>query len=122
VPFPLFTFSTANALTAVNQEVNVQKPFRGQRIVANVQRTAVGNEASRIVTMSDLRIANVPQPAAAGDTPIEAFAGNAFGLHVDLDSSQPGVIYRVTLNIQGAVTGAGGQIDVSVAIFGFTLR
>lgn len=119
-----FTFSTANGLVTDSQDVNVQRPMRGRRIVASVVRTAVagGNEASRLITLNAYEVAHVPQDAARSQTPIEAFAPTAFGLDVDIDSSTPGSIHTIVLGIQGAVAGVGAQIDVSFAVFGEALR
>lgn len=118
IPFGRATFNLASVLTPQTLTVNPQRPFRGQRIVAAVAR--IGATSNALVTMTQLLIGNTPQPLLAGDTPIEAFQADANGLEVDLDSSQPGVTYTITLQNATAVT-TTDSITVSIAIFGMSI-
>ena len=118
LPFPATAFTAASGLILTVQ-VNAQRPFRGSRIVAAVTRT--GATSTGLVTLSDLRVGNDPQPIAVGETPIEAFSPTAFDLSVDLDSSQPGVVYTAVLRISVA-PGAADRVDVALALFGAALR
>jgi len=118
LPFPALAFTAASGLI-LTTTVNAQRPFRGSRIIASVTRT--GATSTGLVTLSDFRVGNDPQAIAVGETPIEAFAATAFGLQVDLDSSQPGVVYTAILRISVA-PGGTDRVDCALAVFGAALR
>jgi hypothetical protein len=119
LPFPITAVGAGVVAGTVQVAVttNPQRPYRGNRILI----AARGFEAGAAFSLADMRIANVPQALAAGNTPIEAFGANAFGLDVDLDSSQPGVEYLVQIRVdaRGGVPTAG---EVHSAVFGHSLR
>lgn len=117
LPFPSASMGTSAAGVSVTVSVNAQRPFRGGRIVA----ASRGNEAGFAASMTQLLIANVPQPIASGSTPLEAFGAGAFDLGVDLDSSQPGVLYEITWTID-ARGGSPTATTIVTSLFGHSLR
>jgi hypothetical protein len=110
---------TSTSGTTLLLRVNAQRPFRATRLLCAVGRT--GASATGLVTVSDLRIGNDPQPALAGEMPVEAFAAESFATEVDLNSSTPGVEYLVNFLISAAPT-TTDRVDVSAGMFGFTLQ
>lgn len=119
LPLGEVLFINAGATTLSPPTTNCQRPFRGTRLIIARANSAAA-AALLGVTLSDFRIGNDPQPAVAGETPIEAFQAQAFDLAVDLNSSQPGIVYRLTFTISAAPA-VTETVRVTSALFGKSL-
>jgi hypothetical protein len=107
-------------VTVQTLTVNPQSPYRGKRLV--LDRFNVGAASPNLsVTVSDFRIANVPQTLSATAIPVAAFRVDAVDTYIDLDSSAPGVDYFIEFTISAAPA-AAETVRIDAAIFGSALR
>ncbi len=118
--FPLgfgsFTFVNAG-ITATNLVANPQKPFKGLRLMVQVNRSTPGGE---LVTITGLDVGTGNQLVSSQALPAEGFAANAFDTMLSLDPSTPGII--ITLGIAISATPAVGEtISVSAMLIGNTI-
>lgn len=120
VPLQLTADVNAGVLTAafplINFTAQPQKPFRGQRVVAVVNRSA-GASASSVRIQGGIFIGTDLQGASFGDTPLETFAPTAFGVDLVLTPAGPGITVRVPVIATPAVPG-GETIAVAITILG----
>lgn len=104
LPLPMgnFTFSVANGQTFTFQG-QVQKPFRGERILLTVVRTgatATGRLLSQLFVGTDLAMLDV------APVDLEQLgAANAFGVRLTMKPAQPGVFLRFVTTLSTAVAG-----------------
>lgn len=113
------TFVNAGA-TVLTLTVNPQAPYRGKRLV--LDRFNVGAASPNLsVTLTDFRIANVPQTLTSGPIPVSAFRPDAVDTYIDLDSSAPGVEYFFEFTISAAPA-AAETVRIDAALFGSSLR
>jgi len=111
VPTSIFT-ATQNNITFEGQ---IQKPFRGERLLVSTVRTgttATGRLISQLFVGTDLNQLDVPgfDAEQVGDP-------NAFGVRLAMKAAQPGVFIRLVVNLSNALTGAD-TIFCSVSILG----
>lgn len=119
VPLPLtpnLNGGVFNAATpAITFTGQLQKPFRGERVLISVVRTgttAVGAVLAQIYVGTDLQQADV-QPIA-----IEALAqGNSFGTRLTLHQAPPGVLIRFLCTLQSNPTGTD-TVSVAFTVLG----
>lgn len=116
VPLPLgnFTFSVANG-QVFTFSGQMQKPFRGERLLVTVQRTgtsAVGRLLGQIFVGTDLSQADVQQ------LELESI-GNplAFGVRLTMKPAQPGVFIRIPVTLSSAITSTD-TIFASISLLG----
>jgi len=118
LPLPLSgnpgaTFSsTVNAITFEGQ---IQKPFKGERILVSTVRTgatAVGRLIAQLFVGTDLNQLDVPgfDAEQLGDP-------NAFGVRLSMKPAQPGVFLRLVVNLSAPLT-APDTIFTTVTILG----
>lgn len=101
--WPVFTFALANGTNILTQQMNVQAPFRGQRLVAIVTR----NGTSALVSAPLIQIFTIGmRPVLATGTAVglEIFAQNAFDTNMLLPPTVPGVVYTLGLSLSSALT------------------
>jgi hypothetical protein len=101
--FPITTFALATGINIVQQTMNPQTPFRGQRMVAVVIR----NGASALLTaplISQLQVGMKPIITTASPVPLETFNQNAFDTNILMPPTVPGVIYTMNLQLPIALT------------------
>ncbi len=121
VPLPLGAIAfVVGGATAFNMTGKTARPFKGTRLVVDVART--GATATGLVTITEIKIGQDPQPAAAGALPAAAFAANAFDTEMDLTPQAPGIETILTVQISAAPTGAGDRVDLSAVLFGFSIQ
>lgn len=126
LPMPMQTAdgSTVATFDATVSDVTMiaepQKPYRGERLVAIVARTA--GAVGQIIVASGIFVGTDPQQTAFGATPIDVFAPTAFGVRMVLDASQPGIKVRVPMRVEGAAIPAGESITVSLVWFGRAIQ
>ena len=118
--FPLgfgsFTFVNGG-VTSTNLVANPQKPFKGLRLMVQVNRSTPGGE---LVTITGLDVGTGNQLVSSQALPAEGFAANAFDTMLSLDPSTPGII--ITLGIAlSAAPAANETISVSAMLIGNTI-
>jgi len=119
LPFTVTTFAAGTAAGTVQQvTADTQKPFRGERLVVVLDRSAgaaaVGINISRIQVGVDL------QQAGIGQVPAAAFGATAVGVRMVADANEPGV--RVAIDYTNIIAvPAGESVSVSTVWFGRTL-
>lgn len=116
VPLPLgnFTFSVANG-QVFTFSGQMQKPFRGERLLVTVQRTgtsATGRLLGQIFVGTDLSQADVQA------LELESI-GNplAFGVRLTMKPAQPGVFIRIPVTLSSAITSTD-TIFASISLLG----
>lgn len=101
--WPVFAFALATGTNIISQQMNVQTPFRGQRMTAIVVR----NGTSAATTAPIIQIFTVGQKpilTTPSGVPLEIFAQTAFDTNLLLPPTVPGVIYQLGLNLAFALT------------------
>jgi hypothetical protein len=103
LPLPLGSFTyllAAQTNTFVGQ---VQKPFRGERLLVTTVRSgtsAVGRVMGQMFVGSDLAALDVPSIDLE-----QIGAPNAFGVRLTMKPIQPGVQFRIITTLSNALTG-----------------
>jgi len=118
LPLPLTapnnnTFNLANP--TLTFEGQIQKPFRGERLLVSTVRTgatAVGRLISQLFVGTDLQQLDVPgfDAEQVGDP-------NAFGVRLTMKPAQPGVFIRLVTVLSTPVTGTD-TIFASITLLG----
>ena len=81
-----------------------QRPFRGERLVAIVSRSA-GVSAVQI-----------------GQQPLEAFAPTAFGVRMMMVQAEPGILVSIPVTLLGPALAGADTITCSLVLFGEEVR
>jgi len=101
--FPVFAFALATGTNIISQQMNVQTPFRGQRLTAQVIRNgASANTTAPLIAL--FVVGQKPIITTPNGVPLEIFAQNAFDTNLLLPPTIPGVIYQMGLNLTAALT------------------
>lgn len=114
--FPAFSFALATGTNIIQQTMNPQTPFRGQRLSAVVIRSGT-SAATSAPLMSLLQVGQKPIITTASGVPVETFNQNAFDTNLLMPPTVPGVIYTANLNLTAALT-TTDTILVLLAIIG----
>jgi len=119
--FPLgfgsFTFVNAGP-TQTNLTALPQKPFKGARLMVQVNRSAAA--VAELVTITNLDVGTGNQLVSSDALPAEGFAATAFDTGLSLDPATPGI--QIVLGIAISATPAVGQtISVSAMLIGNTI-
>lgn len=103
--FPFTSFVAATGINIVNQTMQPQMPFRGQRLTAFVIRngTSAGTTAPMITYF---QIGMKPIITTVNPVALETFNQNAFDTNLLMPPTTPGVIYQIGLQLPVAVTGS----------------
>lgn len=114
--FPVAVFAAGTAInTLIQVNTNPQRPFRGERLVLTVLRTA--GAAAVGVRLVRVECGTANQLVGVDAIDADAFRPDAFGIRMVLDPVQPGVL--VTLQFQNALAvPAGESVTVLASIFG----
>lgn len=102
LPLPMGNVTFALALQTTTFQGQVQKPFRGERLLVSTVRTgttAVGRLLGQIFVGTDLAQLDV----AAVDLE-QLGAANAFGVRLTMKPAQPGVFIRIPTTLSTALT------------------
>lgn len=115
LPLPMGNFTFALATQTFTFQGQVQKPFRGERLLVTTVRTgttAVGRILGQIFVGSDLAALDVPP------VDIEQIgAPTAFGVRLTMKPAQPGVFIRIVCALSSAIAGTD-TIFTSVQLLG----
>lgn len=108
------------ALDNIVWEARPQRPFRGERIIAIVSRSAGAGAVIPVINPGIFVGTNL-QAAELGEMPLETFAPTAFGVRLTLSQASPGLLIKIPVNLKGTL-GVGESIAVSVTILGRSVR
>ena len=119
LPLPLSGTGGSNtfalATQAITFEGQIQKPFRGERLLVSTVRTgtsAVGRLISQLFVGTDLQQLDVP-----GFDAEQVGTPNAFGVRLTMKPAQPGVFIRLVTTLSTPIAGTD-TIFVSVTLLG----
>lgn len=104
LPLPLGSFTFVLAAQTNTFVGQVQKPFRGERLLVTTVRTgasAVGRVMGQMFVGSDLAALDVPSVDLE-----QIGAPNAFGVRLTMKPIQPGVQFRIICSLSNALAGA----------------
>lgn len=115
LPLPMGNFTFVAAAQTFTFSGQVQKPFRGERLLVTTVRTgtsAVGRILGQIFVGSDLAALDVPP------VDIEQIGQpTAFGVRLTMKPAQPGVFIRIVCSLSSALAGSD-SIFTSVQLLG----
>jgi len=101
--FPLFSFALATGTNQIQQTMNPQAAFRGQRLTAVVIRN--GSSASLTAPLLNLlQVGMKPIILTSSGVPLEAYTAQSFDNNLLLPPTVPGVIYVMNLSLPIALT------------------
>ena len=104
LPLPMGQFTFALAAQINTFQGQIQKPFRGERLLVSTVRTgasATGRLMGQIFVGSDLAALDVPP------VDIEQIGSpQAFGVRLTMKPAQPGVFIRIVTSLSNALAGA----------------
>jgi len=104
-----------NAISNINFTAQPQKPFRGERLVATIQRSAGAQGVA--IRSQQLSVGTDLQQASAGSFSLDVFTQTAFDVRLSLSASQPGIL--ITLPVFALPTvPVGESVVVTVQILG----
>jgi hypothetical protein len=119
LPLPLTGSTGSNTFTAALQTVTfegqIQKPFRGERLLVSTVRvgaSATGRLISQLFVGTDLQQLDVP-----GFDAEQVGTPNAFGVRLTMKPAQPGVKIRLVTTLVGALAGTD-TIATTVTLLG----
>jgi hypothetical protein len=115
LPLPMGNFTFTAAAQTFTFSGQLQKPFRGERLLVTSVRTgatAVGRLLGQPFVGTDLALLDI------SPVDIEQLgAGNAFGVRLTMKPAQPGVFIRIVTTLSSALTGTD-TIFCSVQLLG----
>lgn len=104
LPLPLGSVTFALATQTFTFQGQVQKPFRGERLLVSTVRTgttATGRLLGQIFVGSDLAALDVPP------VDLEQIGSpQAFGVRLTMKPAQPGVFIRIVTSLSNAIAGS----------------
>lgn len=106
--------------TAITWTATPQRPFRPERLIAQVQRFGPSAAGVIVVSQAILIGAQLAQ-VDAGPINLEIFAAQAFGVRLNLPPTTPGMRIVLPCNLVGALAGAD-TIAVTLALLGRVVR
>lgn len=120
VPLQLIPDLNGGILTAAFPTITFtgrpQKPFRGQRVVATIDRSAgAGAVQPRII--GGITVGTDLQAVSRGNTSLAIFQTTAFGVELVLTPSGPGIDIVIPVSSPVAVP-AGESVTISIEILG----
>lgn len=124
VPLPLIPSAGAgvfsSALAAIDFEGRPQKPFRGERLIALVGRSA-GVPTSTRALASGIFVGTDPQQAQIANIDLEVFAPTSFGVRLSMVQAEPGVLIRIPALVSAAIA-VGESLSLTLMILGHYVR
>jgi len=122
-PMPMRPQANDGVLDDANQQIEFlgtpQKPFRGERLVAVVSKSA-GASGINVRVDGGVVVGTTPQLVDFGSLPLEAYQANAFGVRLKLDPAAPGIFIRMQVRASSPVP-VGETIAVDIQILGSTV-
>lgn len=120
--FPIPLTPSANngtftaAIATIEYKTIAQIPFRGERLVTRVTRSA-GAAASQVFANNGVHIGIRPQVGVLGPMNLEDFTAQAFGVRMVMQPATQGAEIRIFAYVQPALTGTD-TLTLSCQILG----
>jgi len=115
--FDTFTFVNAG-VTQTTLTANPQKPFKGARLMVQVNRSS--GAVAELVSINNLDVGTGNQLVSSQSLPAEGFAAGAFDTMLSLDPATPGILIVLGIAIS-ATPPVGETITVSAMLIGNTI-
>lgn len=119
VPLPLVPNAGGGVFTSVVNNIQFtarpQKPFRGERLVATVRRSA--GAGGVLILAQSIFVGTDLQQAFAGAIDVETFAANSVDVRMVFTSAQPGIEYSILCTPSIAVP-VGETVSVTLTVLG----
>jgi hypothetical protein len=120
VPLPMTPSANngvfTSAVTQITWTARPQKRFRGERLIATVLRNGASTAGVQPISTA-IFVGTDLQQAQAGNTPIDIWAAQAFGVRLYMTPAQPGVDITIPVGLIGAIA-AGENITITLTILG----
>ena len=97
-----------------------QRPFRGERLVAIVSRSA-GVSAVPIINGA-ITVGTHVEAVQIGQQPLEACAPTAFGVRMMMVQAEPGILVSIPVTLLGPALAGADTITCSLVLFGEEVR
>jgi hypothetical protein len=124
VPLPLQPSANGgnfdSVFTNIDFEGRPQKPFRGERLVALIGRTAGVPTAVRALA-SGIFVGTDPQQAQISNVDLEVFAPSSFGVRLSMVQAEPGVLIRIPAFASLPIA-PGETLSLTLMILGHYVR
>jgi len=102
--------------TAITFTAAPQKPFRGERLVIDVVKSAGASANS--VAINAIAVGTDLQIVSAAPLPAVAFSPTAFGVRLALTASQPGIIITIATILVGPALAPGETVTILPVVLG----
>jgi hypothetical protein len=99
--------------TSAQLVAETQIPFRGERLVIDIQRRGVGAQGIAVI-LNDLKVGNKSQFPAPSPISAETFRPDAYDVRMSLDSAQPGV--KIVIDVALSSPVGGGSADDALVV------
>lgn len=110
-----------SGFTTIQFTARPQAPFHPERLLASVRRTGTA-AAGNIIQATNMFVGRDLQLVEIGSFDIEFFSAQAFGVRLQLDSAQPGVLIRIDCSAVGAALTTTDTLAVSLMFLGRSIR
>ena len=107
--------------TSIQFTARPQAPFHPERLLASVRRTGTA-AAGNIITAQNMFVGRDLQLVELGGFDIEFFSPTAFGVRLQLDAAQPGVLISIDCTAVGSTLTTTDTLAVSLMFLGRSLR
>lgn len=107
--------------TAIQFTARPQAPFHPERLLASVRRTGT-NAAGTIIEGQNMFVGRDLQLVELGPFDIEFFSPTAFGVRLQLDAAQPGVLISLDCAALGPTLTTTDTLAVSLMFLGRSIR
>jgi len=122
IQLPLAPLDNVGAMTATVTAIKfigrVQRPFRGERVVATLTRSGATAATQTIRAINGIIVGVVPQQAQIGNTNLAEWASTAFGVRMAMNVAYPGVDITCNTQLLGAAPTAPDSITIDLTIYG----
>ena len=114
-PLGLTTGTLTTAVGFIVVSASPQRPFRGERLVVSIVRSA--GAVGVPVRITEFKIGENSQLVGSGAVPAETFAPDAFGIRLAMSPATPGVI--IGIRFEAGIPVPGGEtILITTSIIG----
>jgi hypothetical protein len=110
-----------SGFTSISFTARPQAPFHPERLLASVRRTGTA-AAGNIIAAQNLFVGRDLQLVELGQFDVEFFSPTAFGVRLQLDAAQPGVLISIDCKAIGAALTTTDTLAVSLMFLGRSIR
>jgi len=109
-----------SAVSTIKFSARPQRPFRGERPVAVVKRSA-GVLPGTSLQAQPIFVGVIPQAVEIGATDLDEWAPTAFGVRLAMTDAAQGTLVSVVVSTVGSAIPPGEQIVCNITIYGRAL-